>query len=70
MPAGFSSGYQTIEVTIPVLAIGGGGHGGVGEYGANMMRRYAADVTGKVFPGCGHWLPEGCAAPMNEAVLQ
>jgi pimeloyl-ACP methyl ester carboxylesterase len=58
------------KVTIPVLAIGGGGHGGMGKYQINMMRRYATDVTGKVLPGCGHWLPEECAAPLNEAVLQ
>jgi pimeloyl-ACP methyl ester carboxylesterase len=58
------------KVTITVLAIGGGGHGGMGEYQINVMRRYATDVAGKVLPGCGHWLPEECAAPLNEAVLQ
>lgn len=56
------------KITIPTLAIGGGGHGGMGQYQIDMMKRFATDVTGKVLPGCGHWLPEECAAPLNDAV--
>lgn len=58
------------RVTIPALAIGGGGSGGMGAYEATMFQRYATDVTGLVLPGCGHWLPEECAAPLNAAVIQ
>ncbi|GAA5235242.1 alpha/beta hydrolase [Verticiella sediminum] len=57
------------KVTIPALAIGGGGHGGMGQYQVDQMQRYATDVTGLVLPGCGHWLPEECAAPLNAAVV-
>ncbi|MGJ9420371.1 alpha/beta fold hydrolase [Massilia sp. CMS3.1] len=57
------------KITIPMLAIGGGGHGGMGNYQTTMLRRYANNVTGKVLPSCGHWLPEECSKPLNEAVL-
>lgn len=59
----------TTRVAIPMLAIGGGGHGGMAAYETEMLRRYATNVTGKVLPGCGHWLPEECPATLNEAVL-
>lgn len=57
------------KLNMPVLAIGGGGHGGFGEFEADLVRRYATNVTGKVLPNCGHWLPEECAADLNEAVV-
>ncbi len=57
------------KITIPALAIGGGGHGGMGQYQVDQMQRYATDVTGLVLPGCGHWLPEECAASLNSAVV-
>lgn len=56
------------KITVPMLAIGGGGHGGMAAYEAEMLRRYATNVTGKVLPDCGHWLPEECAASLNDAV--
>lgn len=56
------------RITIPVLAIGGGGHGGMGQFQVDQMQRYATDVTGLVMPGCGHWLPEECTAQLNSAV--
>jgi len=56
-------------IDVPVLAIGGGGHGGMGEYQAQQIRHFASHVTGKVLPGCGHWLPEECSAALNAAVL-
>jgi pimeloyl-ACP methyl ester carboxylesterase len=59
-----------IKITIPELAIGGGGHGGMGQFQIDQMRRFATNVTGKVLPGCGHWLPEECAGPLNEAVME
>lgn len=58
------------KISIPALAIGGGGHGGMGQYQIDQMRRYATDVKGEVLPGCGHWLPEECAAPLNKTVTQ
>ncbi len=57
------------RITLPVLAIGGGGHGGMGQFQVDQMHRFAANVTGKVLPGCGHWLPEECPGSLNEAVL-
>ncbi|WP_133155006.1 MULTISPECIES: alpha/beta fold hydrolase [Halomonadaceae] len=41
----------------------------MGQYQVDQMRRYATDVTGLVMPGCGHWLPEECTAPLNSAVV-
>lgn len=57
------------KIQVPMLAIGGGGNGGMGEYQQQVVSRYADHVTGKVLPDCGHWLPEECAALLNEAVL-
>ncbi|CAM4204400.1 alpha/beta fold hydrolase [Bordetella muralis] len=57
------------KIEIPMLAIGGGGNGGMGEYEKQVVSRYANHVTGKVLPDCGHWLPEECAAPLNRAVV-
>ena len=57
------------QVEIPVLAIGGGGHGGMGEYQTQVVSRYATNVTGMVLKGCGHWLPEECPTALNDAVV-
>ncbi len=57
------------KLTMPMLAIGGGGHGGLGQFEADQLRRYATQVSGRVLPDCGHWLPEECAAPLNQAVI-
>jgi len=57
------------QVEIPVLAIGGGGHGGMGEYQTQVVSRYATNVTGLVLKGCGHWLPEECPTALNDAVV-
>lgn len=56
------------KLAMPILAIGGGGHGGFGEAQAEQVRRYASDVTGVSLPGCGHWLPEECATALNPLV--
>jgi pimeloyl-ACP methyl ester carboxylesterase len=56
------------KLTMPVLAIGGGEHGGMGQFQIDQMRLYATDVKGKVLEGCGHWLPEECAPTLNKAV--
>lgn len=54
---------------MPILNIGGGGHGGFGEAQAEQVRQYASDVTGVSLPGCGHWLPEECADVLNPLVV-
>ncbi|QXQ07381.1 alpha/beta hydrolase [Sphingosinicellaceae bacterium] len=55
------------KLTMPVLAIGG--EGGFGKALADQIRRYGTNVEGLVLPGCGHWLPEECPAPLNNAVI-
>jgi pimeloyl-ACP methyl ester carboxylesterase len=46
------------RLTLPALAIGGGTSWGRREEVAQSLGRMAADVTGVVFDGCGHWIPE------------
>lgn len=57
------------RITLPTLAIGGSGHGGMGQFQIDDVSRFATHVTGKLLPGCGHWLPEECPGPLNEAVM-
>ena len=58
----------SMKLAMPILAVGGGGHGGFGEAQAQQVRRYASNVTGVSLPGCGHWLPEECADALNPLV--
>jgi pimeloyl-ACP methyl ester carboxylesterase len=58
------------KLTVPILAIGGGGNGGFGYAEAAQMREYATNVEGRSIPNCGHWLPEECAAPLDALVTQ
>ncbi|WP_370465623.1 alpha/beta fold hydrolase [Nissabacter sp. SGAir0207] len=57
------------KLTMPVMAIGGGGHGGMGQFQADQMKNYATRVEGHVLPDCGHWLPEECPQQLNPLVL-
>ena len=57
------------KLPMPVLAIGGGGPGGLGDFNATQLRDYATNVTGAVLPNCGHWLPEECSALLNKTVV-
>ncbi len=57
------------KLGMPALAIGGGGHGGMGQLQVDQLREYGTNVEGLVIPECGHWLPEECAAPLNKAVV-
>ena len=59
----------TRKVPMPILAIGGGGHGGFGDAEAEQIRRYASDVTGHSLPGCGHWVPEEAPDQLNPIVI-
>ena len=56
------------KLKMPVLAIGGGGHGGMGQFQIDQMNQYATNVTGNVIADCGHWLPEECAPELNKLV--
>ncbi|MBF7141272.1 MULTISPECIES: alpha/beta fold hydrolase [Pseudomonas] len=55
-------------LTLPVLAVGGGGNGGFGALQPDNIRRYASHVEAHVLPGCGHWVPEECAPALNPLV--
>nr|4DMF_A Chain A, Putative hydrolase [Pseudomonas aeruginosa UCBPP-PA14]4DMF_B Chain B, Putative hydrolase [Pseudomonas aeruginosa UCBPP-PA14]4DMF_C Chain C, Putative hydrolase [Pseudomonas aeruginosa UCBPP-PA14]4DMF_D Chain D, Putative hydrolase [Pseudomonas aeruginosa UCBPP-PA14] len=57
------------RLQMPTMTLAGGGHGGMGTFQLEQMKAYAEDVEGHVLPGCGHWLPEECAAPMNRLVI-
>lgn len=57
------------KLTLPILAIGGGGHGGFAAAEAEQIGKYATDVRGMVLPGCGHWLPEECPGATNAAIM-
>ena len=57
------------RLLMPILAVGGGGHGGFGEAEAEQIRRYADDVTGRSLPGCGHWVPEEAPEQLNPVVI-
>ncbi|MDN3222217.1 alpha/beta fold hydrolase [Pseudomonas nunensis] len=56
------------KVTMPVLAVGGGGNGGFGAQQPENIRRYATNVEAHVLPGCGHWIPEECAPALNPLI--
>jgi len=58
------------KLHIPVLAIGGGGHGGMGQFQIDQMRDYAENVEGHVIPACGHWVPEEAPEALNALVMQ
>ncbi|KGT93012.1 CFTR inhibitory factor, Cif [Erwinia typographi] len=57
------------KLTLPVMAIGGGGHGGMGQFQVDQMKDYATKVEGHVLAGCGHWLPEECPRELNPLVV-
>ena len=59
---------SSTKITVPVLAIGGGGHGGFGRMEAAQIRNYATKVSALSLPGCGHWLPEECPSALDGAV--
>lgn len=58
------------KITIPALAIGGGGNGGLGEFQQNQMRKYATNVTGKIIKSSGHWIPEEAPNELNSLVIE
>jgi pimeloyl-ACP methyl ester carboxylesterase len=58
------------KLTMPVLAIGGGGNGGLGKLEGDQLKEYATNVQAEVLPECGHWLPEECPAALNPMVVK
>lgn len=54
-------------LTMPVLALGA--EFGVGDAMATALRAVAADVTGAVIAGAGHYLPEEAAADVTLALV-
>lgn len=58
------------KLTMPVLAIGGGGNGGMGKLQSDQLKEYAINVRGEVLPKCGHWLPEECPGALNPLVVE
>jgi pimeloyl-ACP methyl ester carboxylesterase len=58
---------STTKLAMPVLAISG--DGSLGKVEADQVRKYATNVRGEVLVGCGHWLPEECAASLNPLVV-
>ncbi len=55
------------KLTMPVLAIGG--DSSMGKQQGEQLSRYATNVKAVVLPGCGHWVPEECAAALNTLVV-
>lgn len=58
----------TTKITLPVLAVGGGGNGGFGALQPENIRRYASNVEAHVLQGCGHWVTEECAPALNPLI--
>lgn len=57
------------KLKMPVLAISGGGNGGMGQFQVDQTKDYADNVEGYVLPDCGHWLPEECSEKVNQLVI-
>ncbi len=57
------------KLPMPTMAIGGGGHGGMGQFQIDQMKEYAERVEGHILPGGGHWLPEECPDELNRLVV-
>jgi pimeloyl-ACP methyl ester carboxylesterase len=60
--------YQKTKLAMPVLAIGASAS--LGSLEASQVRQYAANVTGVVIPGSGHWLYEENPAVLTETLLR
>lgn len=56
------------RLAMPVLAVGA--DAGVGSILIETMRLVADDVTGAVFAGCGHYMPEEAPRAVAEAILR
>lgn len=57
------------KLGMPILAIGGGGQGGLKTALADQLKKYAVSADSHILPNCGHWLPEECPADVNQLVV-
>ena len=57
------------KLSMPILAIGGGGEGGLKTTLADQLKKYAVSADSHILPNCGHWLPEECPAEVNKLVV-
>ena len=57
------------RLTMPILAVGGGGEGGLKTALADQLKKYAVGADSHILPNCGHWLPEECSADVNRLVV-
>ncbi len=57
------------KLSMPILAIGGGGEGGLKTALADQLKKYAVGADTHILPNCGHWLPEECPADVNRLVV-
>jgi pimeloyl-ACP methyl ester carboxylesterase len=53
---------------MPVLALGGSETWGRGAEPAEVLRRFAGNVSGGAIPGSGHWLPEEASAEVGTRI--
>ena len=58
-----------INLSMPILALGGGGEGGLKTALADQLKSYALNVDNHILPKCGHWLPEECPADVDHLVV-
>ena len=57
------------KLPMPVLVVGGGGHGGMAQFQIEQMRDYADHIEGHTIDDCGHWIPEEAPGPLNRLVV-
>lgn len=65
-----NAALSATKLKMPVMAIGGGGHGAVGNFLNNQLKEYADNVEPHVIPGSGHWVPEEQPEKLNKLVVE
>jgi pimeloyl-ACP methyl ester carboxylesterase len=65
-----NTALSSSKLTMPVMIVGGGGRGGMAQFELTQIKDYAENVEGHTLAGCGHWLPDECAEPLNALVLE
>lgn len=64
-----NASFAGTKLRMPVMVVGGGGHGGMGQFEVEQMRDYADNVEGHILDDCGHWVPEEAPGPLSRLVL-
>jgi len=57
------------KLRMPVMVVGGGGHGGMAEFEIGQMKDYAEAVEAHTINEAGHWLPEETPDALNRLVV-